>query len=87
MSRAAVVAVVQHVLYECGARCLKDIADLIEDEDGRAHIVSVLKERCMPPHRSSAGAGQHKRRQCDAAGHRAACAAAAAANSAFYAAS
>ena len=43
MSRAEVVAVVQHVLYECGARCLKDIADLIEDEDGRAHIVSVLR--------------------------------------------
>ena len=44
MSRAVeVVAVVQHVLYECGARCLKDIADLIEDEDGRAHIVSVLR--------------------------------------------
>ena len=43
MSRAEVVAVVQHVLYECGARCLKDIADLIEDEDGRAHILSVLR--------------------------------------------
>ena len=43
MSRAEVVAVVQHVLYECGARCLKDIADLIEDEDGRAPIVSVLR--------------------------------------------
>ena len=41
MGRAEVAAVVQHVLQQCGASCLIDIADLIEDDDGRAHILSV----------------------------------------------
>ena len=37
-------AELQHVLKECGASCLKDICDLLEDEsDGRADIISVLK--------------------------------------------
>ena len=43
MGRAEVAAVVQHVLQQCGASCLIDIADLIEDDDGRAHILSVLR--------------------------------------------
>jgi hypothetical protein len=43
MGRAELAAVVQHVLKECGASCLKDVCDLLEDEDGRADIISVLK--------------------------------------------
>ena len=55
MGRAELAAVIQHVLKECGASCLKDVCDLLEDEHGRANIISVLIEkRCMPC-RSSAG--------------------------------
>ena len=47
MGRAEVGAVVGHVLQECGAHCLKDIIDLLEDDDGRAHILSVVRsEAC-----------------------------------------
>ena len=39
-----VAAVVQHVLERCGAwRRLHDLADQIEDEDGRAGILSLLR--------------------------------------------
>ena len=43
MGRAELAAVIQHVLKECGASCLKDVCDLLEDEHGRANIISVLK--------------------------------------------
>lgn len=43
MGRSEVAAVVQHVLQQCGAGCLKDIADLLECDDGRAHILNVLR--------------------------------------------
>ena len=43
MDRSVVAAAVQHVLLQCGAACIKDIADLIEDGDSRADILSVLR--------------------------------------------
>jgi len=43
MDRSVVAAAVQHVLLQCGAACIKDIADLIEDGDSRADILSFLR--------------------------------------------
>ena len=43
MGRAEVAAVVGHMLQECGAFRLEDIICLIEDDDGRAHMLDVLR--------------------------------------------